>query len=95
MTIVFIALGASELPLDPIDPNFSKTLLTMKTHFKNPHVAPVTATQLERAGVDPSDFYWSGTFQAWRFCGAVCLRFPYQTTGAILAALNITPNPQA
>ena len=67
----------------------------MKTHYRDPYHPPVTAAQLTGTGVDPSDLYWSGTFRSWRFAGATCQRFPYQTTGAILAALQLTPNPEA
>jgi hypothetical protein len=67
----------------------------MQTHYKDQAQPPATAAQLAAAGVDPSDLYWSGTFRSWRFAGATCQRFPHQTTGAILAALQITPACEA
>jgi hypothetical protein len=67
----------------------------MKTHFKNHAIPPVTAEQLQSVGVDPSDMWFSPTFQTWVFSGLTIQRFPYQTTGAILAELRLTPNPEA
>ena len=67
----------------------------MKTHFTNRSIPPVTADQLRSVGVNPSDLWWSPTFQSWGFCGATCVRHPYGTTGAIIAALGLTPNPEA
>lgn len=61
----------------------------MQTTYRDPYQPPATVAQLEQAGVDPSDLYWSGTFHCWRFAGKTCQQFPYQTTGAILAALGI------
>jgi len=61
----------------------------VKTHYRDPYQPPVTADQLRAAGVDPNDLYWSGTFQCWRFAGVTCQRFPYHTTGAILALLEL------
>ena len=61
----------------------------MKTHFTNRAVPPVTAAQLRSVGVDPSHLYWSGTFQSWMFRG------PLANTGATLARLGLTPDPEA
>lgn len=67
----------------------------MKTHFKNQAIPPVTAAELESVGVAPTDLWFSPTFRSWVFAGRTCLRFPYHTTGAILAELGLTPNPEA
>lgn len=67
----------------------------MKHYFKNPLIAPTTPDQLRAKGVDPDDLWFSNTFQTWVFSGATACRFPYHTTGRILSALNITPNPEA
>ena len=67
----------------------------MKTHFRNRQVPPVTAAQLVSVLANPDDLFWSPTFHSWRFCGPLIIEFPYSTTGAILAKLNLTPNPEA
>ncbi|NBT76630.1 MAG: hypothetical protein EBT15_11840 [Betaproteobacteria bacterium] len=67
----------------------------MKTHFSNRAVPPVTAEQLRSVGVDPSDLWWSPTFHSWMFCGPLAAQNPYATTGATLAKLGLTPNPDA
>lgn len=67
----------------------------MQTHFRDPAVPPVTADQLRTAGVDPTDLYWSGTFNCWRFAGEIAIRSPYFSTGQILHELGLTPNLEA
>lgn len=67
----------------------------MQTHFSNPRIAPVTAEQLQSVGIDPTELWFSPTFRSWVFCGATCQRFPYRTTGGILASLGLTPDPEA
>jgi len=67
----------------------------MKTHFRNYSVPPVTAEQLRSVGVDPSDLYWSPTFNSWCLCGPVIVALPYHTTGQLLHELGLTPNPEA
>lgn len=66
----------------------------MKTHFNNRAIPPVTAEQLRSVGVNPTDLWWSPTFRTWVFAGATCVRYPY-STGGVLAALNLTANPEA
>jgi len=61
--------------------------------FRDPYRPPVTPQQLQAAGVDPSDFYWSATFRCWRFAGELSQRYPYKTTGGILQALGVTVDP--
>ena len=67
----------------------------MKTHFRNRQVPPVTCDELLSVSIDPRDLFWSPTFHEWVFCGPLIIEFPYHTTGAILAKLNLTPNPEA
>ena len=67
----------------------------MKTHFRNRQVPPVTCAQLVSVSVSPDDLVWSPTFNSWVFCGPLIIEFPYSTTGALLAKLNLTPNPEA
>jgi len=67
----------------------------MKTHFRNRQVPPVTYAQLVSVSVSPDDLFWSPTFHSWVFCGPLIIEFPYSTTGALLAKLNLTPNPEA
>lgn len=68
----------------------------MKTHFNNRSIPPVTAEQLQSVGVDPSDLWFSPTFLTWVFGGRTgCLLYPYKTTGYIIQALGLTPNPEA
>ena len=67
----------------------------MKTHFRNRQVPPVTCAQLVSVSVSPDDLFWSPTFHSWVFCGPLIIEFPYSTTGALLAQLNLTPNPEA
>ena len=67
----------------------------MKTHFRNRQVPPVTCAQLVSVSIDPDDLFWSPIFSSWVFCGPLIIEFPYYTTGALLAKLNLTPNPEA
>jgi hypothetical protein len=67
----------------------------MKTHFSNYSIPPVTAAQLESVGVNPSDLWFSPTFQTWVFCGKTCEHFQYHSTGSVLAQLGLVPNPEA
>lgn len=70
----------------------------MKTHFRNYAIPPVTAEQLRSVGVDPSDLWFSPTFRTWVFCGDTCQRFSGAvslSTGHIIKALGLTPNPEA
>ena len=67
----------------------------MKTHFRNRQVPPVTCAQLVSVSVSPDDLFWSPTFNSWRFCGPLSIEFPYSTTGALFAKLNLIPNPEA
>ena len=67
----------------------------MQTHFSNRQIPPVTAMQLLSVSVNPDDLFWSPTFNSWVFCGPLIIEFPYFTTGALLAKLNLTPTPGA
>ena len=67
----------------------------MQTHFYNRQIPPVTAAQLRSASISPDDLFWSPTFNSWVFCGPLIIKFPYLTTGAMLARLNLTPNSEA
>jgi hypothetical protein len=67
----------------------------VKTHFRNPAIPPVTPAQLRAVGQDPTDLWFSPTFRSWVFGGALARANPYRTTGAHLAALHLTPNPDA
>jgi hypothetical protein len=73
----------------------SSASFDMKTHFSNRAVPPVTAEQLRSVGVDPSDLWWSPTFNTWAFAGDLVVRFPYSSTGHILTELGLTPDPRA
>ena len=64
----------------------------MKTHFRNFQIPPVTAEELVSVGVNPKDLWFSHTFMSWQFCGETCVRYPYHTTGAIIAALGLAPH---
>ena len=64
--------------------------------FSNRAVPPVTADQLRSVGVDPSDLWWSPTFNTWVFCGETCRRCNQgrvipMSTGQILSFLGLTP----
>lgn len=67
----------------------------MKTHFNNRSIPPVTAEQLQSVGVDPADLWFSPTFRTWCFGGRTGLFHAYKTTGHIIQALGLTPNPEA
>lgn len=67
----------------------------MQTHFRNRQVPPVTSTQLASVSIDPKELYWSPIFYGWRFCGSLSTKFKHYSTGAILAELNLIPNPEA
>lgn len=67
----------------------------MKTHFNNRSIPPVTAEQLQSVGVNPADLWFSPTFLTWCFGGRTGLIYAYKTTGAIIQALGLTPNPEA
>ena len=67
----------------------------MQTHFTNRAVPPVTADQLRSVGVDPDQLWWSPTFRSWVFCGPIVVAHPYSSTGMIIYALGLTPNPAA
>lgn len=73
--------------------NDPEPLLTMKTHFTDPYVPPVTKDQLKAAGKDPDCLYWSPDFRCWRLSGD-WIR-PYATTGLLLAELGLEINPKA
>lgn len=67
----------------------------MQTHFRNVQIPPVTDAQLVEVLINPKDLFWSPTFNCWRFCGPLIIQFPYSTTGAILAKLDLIPTPGA
>lgn len=67
----------------------------IKNHFRNRLIPPLTAAQLQSVGVDPTDLWFSPTFNEWAFAGPLCVRFPYSSTGSIIQALGLTPNPEA
>lgn len=66
-----------------------------QTHFNNRSIPPVTADQLRSVGVDPDHLWWSPTFRTWVFCGPLVQKHPYSSTGMIIYALGLTPNPEA